>query len=139
MTSSAAEPGEGHPNAQRVRALFRAFAAGDVAAIQGAIAEDAVWHFPGRRGQLAGSHRGHEAIFAFLGKVVALTEGSFRLDLVDVVANADRAVALFRGHGRRGEHVLDNPTCLVIRLVDGRASEIWEYVWDVEAVDAFWA
>jgi ketosteroid isomerase-like protein len=138
-SSSAATPSADHPNALRVRDLFRGFAAGDVAAIQAAIAEDAVWHFPGRRGQLAGSHRGHEAIFTFLGKVVALSEGSFHLDLVEVVANADRAVALFRGHGRRGDRELDNPTCLVVRLVQGRASEIWEYVWDLPSVDDFWA
>jgi ketosteroid isomerase-like protein len=129
----------GHPNALRVRALFRAFAAGDVAAIQQSIAEDAVWHFPGRHGGLAGSHRGRDAIFAFLGRVVALSEGTFHLDLVDVVAGDERAVALFRGHGRREGRELDNPTCLVIRLEAGCATEIWEYVWDLYAVDAFWA
>lgn len=128
-----------HPNALRVRALFAAFAGGDVAGIREAIAADAVWHFPGRRGRLAGSHRGHGEIFAFLGRVIELTGGTFRLDLVDVVANDDRAVALFRGHGRRGERVLDNPTCLVIRLDDGRATEISEYVWDLHDVDDFWS
>jgi ketosteroid isomerase-like protein len=128
-----------HPNALRVRALFRAFAAGDVAEIQRSIAEDAVWHFPGRHGGLAGSHRGRDAIFAFLARVVALSEGTFHLDLVDVVAGDDHAVALFRGHGRREGRALDNPTCLVIRLQGGRAAEIWEYVWDLYAVDEFWA
>lgn len=128
-----------HPNALRVRELFRAFATADVAAIQAAIADDAVWHFPGRRGRIAGAHRGHTAIFEFLGQVVALTEGSFGLELADVVANDERAVALFRGHGRRGDRALDNPTCLVIRLREGRAVEIFEYVWDLYAVDDFWA
>jgi ketosteroid isomerase-like protein len=128
-----------HPNALRVRALFQAFAAGDVATIQRSIAEDAVWHFPGRRGRLAGSHRGHAAIFEFLGRVVALTEGTFHLDLRDVVAGDDHAVALFRGHARREGRELDNPTCLVIRLEGERAIEIWEYVWDLDSVDEFWA
>ena len=40
-----------HANASRIRELFAAFRAGDVAAIDGAIADDAVWRFPGRRGQ----------------------------------------------------------------------------------------
>lgn len=68
-----------------------------------------------------------------------LTEGSFGLDLEDVLANDRHAVALFRGHGRRaGRDALDNPTCLKIHLVDGRAAEIWEFVWDLPSVEAFW-
>jgi ketosteroid isomerase-like protein len=48
-------------------------------------------------------------------------------------------VAFFRGRGRRQSRKLDNPTCLKIQLRDGRATEIWEYVWDLYAVDGFWA
>jgi len=129
---------EPHPNAARVRALFAAFRAADLAAITDLIPEDAVWHFPGREGQLAGSHRGREAILQFLLKVQALTGGSFHLELIDVVANDERAIALFRGHGEREGRTLDNPTCLHIRMRDGRAVEVWEYVWDLYAVDAFW-
>ena len=128
-----------HPNAQRVRDLFEAFRGGDVAAIEDAIAEDAVWHFPGRAGGLAGSHRGRGAIFAFLGRVMELTDGTFSLDLEDVVAGDDRAVALFRGHGTRGDKTLDNPTCLVVRLRAGKATEIHEFVWNPFEVDDFWS
>lgn len=129
-----------HPNATRIRALFAAFRAGDVAAIQDAIAPDATWHFPGRRGRLAGSHAGHDAIFAFLGHVVALTEGTFGLDLEAVLADDDHGVVFFRGHGTRPDgRTLDNPTCLRIRFAGGRAVEIHEFVWDLEHVESFWA
>jgi uncharacterized protein len=128
-----------HPNATRIRGLFQAFGDRDLAAVQAAIPEQAVWHFPGRKGALAGSHRGREAILAFLGKVVALTEGSFHLELEDVIAGDRSAVALFRGSGRRGGRTLDNPTCLRMRIEDGRIAEVWEFVWDLYAVDEFWA
>jgi len=128
-----------HPNASRIRALFAAFREGDIATIHEAIAENAVWHFPGRKGQLAGSHRGHEGIFAFLARVPQLTGGTFHLDLEEVLANDTHAVAFFRGRGEREGRRLDNPTCLKMRLVDGRAVEIWEFVWDLYAVDEFWA
>ena len=49
------------------------------------------------------------------------------------------AVAFFRGRARREGRELDNPTCLKIHLRDGRATEIWEFVWDLHAVDRFWA
>jgi hypothetical protein len=127
-----------HPNATRIRDLFRAFRDADVAAIQAAIPADAVWHFPGQRGQLAGSHRGREAIFAFLMKVQVLTEHSFHLDLIDVLANDRHGVALFRGHGTRLGRTLDNPTCLHLRIENGQIVEVWEFVWDLYAVEEFW-
>jgi ketosteroid isomerase-like protein len=125
-----------HPNAARVRALFRAFHERELAAVRDAIAEDAVWRFPGEN-LLAGSHRGHAGIFAFLARVGQLTDGSFALALEDVVANDRIAVAFFRGSGRRAGRTLDNPTCLRIRLEHGRAVELHEFVWNQRHVDAF--
>lgn len=127
-----------HPNATRVRELFVAFRNRDLATIQQVISDDAVWHFPGRHGQIAGSHQGRDAILAFLLKVQALTEGSFHLELIDVIANDTRAVALFRGHAQRNGKTLDNPTCLVMRMRDASVVEVWEYVWDLYHVDDFW-
>jgi uncharacterized protein len=128
-----------HSNAARVRALFAAFRSGDVDAVRAIIAEHAVWHFPGRRGQLAGAHRGRDAIFAFLLNVRALTDGTFHLELIDVLANDTHAVALFRGHGQRNGKTLDNPTCLQMRLDQGQVVEVREFVWDLYAVDEFWS
>jgi len=128
-----------HPNATRIKHMFGAFKNGDVATIQAMIPDDAVWHFPGRRGQLAGEHRGREAIFRFLMNVQALTEHTFGLDLIDVVANEEHAVALFRGHATRHGKQLDNPTCLRIRMHGGQVAEVWEFVWDLYDVDDFWS
>ncbi len=128
-----------HPNATRIRELFAAFRAGDVERIRELIPEDAVWHFPGRRGRLAGTHRGRDAIFGFLLNVQALTDRTFHLELVDVLANDVHAVALFRGHARRQGKTLDNPTCLRMRLEAGRIVDVWEFVWDLFAVDEFWS
>jgi ketosteroid isomerase-like protein len=128
-----------HPNAERMRALFKAFGDQDIDAIRDAIAPDAVWRFPGKTGRLAGEHRGHEGIFNFLLRVMELTNGTFALDLEDVVANDNYAVALFRGHGSRPDgRELDNPTCLKIRLEGGKAVEIDEFVWNLYDVDGFW-
>ena len=65
-----------HPNAVRVRELFAAFHGGDIETIRALVPEHAVWHFPGRRGQLAGTHRGRDAIFRFLLSVRVLTDKS---------------------------------------------------------------
>lgn len=128
-----------HPNAAKVRDLFTAFERGDVAVIQEMIPENAVWRFPGRKGKLAGTHNGRDAIFAFLLQVGALTDGTFHLDLIDVVANDRYAVALFTGSGRRNGRTLENPTCLRMRIENGKIVEVWEFVWDLYDVDDFWS
>lgn len=128
-----------HPNAIRIRELLAAFEHGDVAKIRETIPENAVWRFPGRKGKLAGTHNGRDAIFAFLLNVGALTNGTFHLDLIDVVANDRYAVVLFRGSAQRDGKVLDNPTCLRMRLEDGQVVEVWEFVWDLYEVDEFWS
>ncbi len=133
-----AKPGE-HPNAARIRALFAAFRGADLATIEATIPEHAVWHFPGRDGKLAGSHRGRAGILQFLMSVPQLTNGTFHLELEDVLANDTNAVAFFHGSGTRDGKTLDNPTCLRMRLEDGQVVELWEFVWDLFAVDAFWS
>jgi hypothetical protein len=128
-----------HPNEYLVRSLFDAFHRGDVVTIYAAMAEDAVWHFPGRRGQLAGDHQGREAIFAFLAKPAALTGGNFRAELIDVLANDENAVAIFRAIGRRGGRESNNLNCLRMRIEDGKIVELWEFVWDLYQIEEFWS
>lgn len=129
-----------HPNATRIRNMFAAFRERDIVTIEAMIPEDAVWRFPGRHGQLAGEHRGRAAILSFLLSVQALTDHTFHLDLIDVIANDEHAVALFRGHARRNGKTLDNPTCLRMRLNrQGQVVEVWEFVWDLYHVDDFWS
>jgi ketosteroid isomerase-like protein len=128
-----------HPNVVLVRNLFAAFERADLAEIQTVIPEHAVWHFPGHRGKLAGAHEGRDAILAFLIDVTALSSGTFHLELEDVLANDRYAVALFRGHGQRDGKTLDNPTCLKMRIESGKILEVWEFVWDLYAVDEFWS
>jgi ketosteroid isomerase-like protein len=128
-----------HPNVARIHQLFAAFRAGDAATIREALHPDAVWHFPGRRGRLAGGHRGHDAIFAFLLDVQVATGGTFTLDVVDVLANDRHGAVFFRGRATRDGRTLDNPTCLRIRFAGAQIAEVWEFVWDLEHVESFWA
>jgi ketosteroid isomerase-like protein len=128
-----------HPNTALIRRLFQAFAERDFAAAQSIVAENAVWHFPGTRGALAGEHRGREAILRFLASVMTLTGGTFHLDIEDITASDNNAVVLFAGHGQRDGKTLDNPTALRVRIRDGQAVEFREFVWDLAHVEDFWA
>ena len=128
-----------HPNAVLVRDLVGSIRRADFTLFDAVAAPDLVWYFPGRSGLLAGAHRGRGEIMGFLAKAVGLSEGTFDLDLIDVIANDRRAVVFFRGHARRDGRRLDNPTCLSIRFRDRQVAEVWEFVWDLHAVEEFWS
>jgi ketosteroid isomerase-like protein len=51
-----------HPNAERIRRAFDAFARGDMTTMTELIAEDTIWHIPGR-GPLSGDHQGRDTVF----------------------------------------------------------------------------
>jgi ketosteroid isomerase-like protein len=128
-----------HPNATLVRDLVDGMRCGDLTGFDAVASPDLVWHFPGRHGKLAGAHRGREEIMDFLAKVVDMSDGTFDLDPIDVVANDRRAVLLFHGRASRGGRRLDNPTCLSILFRDRQVAEVWEFVWDLYDVEEFWS
>jgi hypothetical protein len=53
------------------------------------------------------------------------------------VAGDKRAIALFCRRARLGHKVPHNSTCLVVRLEDGKAVEIQQFVWNLFEVDDF--
>ena len=125
---------------RRIAAAFAAaLSSGDATKVIDLINRDLVWHFPGRGHELAGDHSGLADVAAFAQKVTALTEDTFAMDVHDVYAAPTGAIVAFTGHGRRPDgRTLENPTQLMLRIADGRVEEIWEFVWDTEAVAAFW-
>jgi hypothetical protein len=56
-------------------------------------AENLLWHDAGRN-QTSGDYRGREAVYGFFGKLMEITEGSFRADLHTVFADDEHGVAL---------------------------------------------
>lgn len=128
-----------HPNVTLVRDLFASLKRADAARVRELLADDAIWHFPGRKGGLAGDHKGHAGIFQFLLAVPKLTGGTFALDIIDVVGGEENVIVLFRGHAQREGRTLDNPTCLRARIAGGKIAELWEFVWDLHHVEEFWS
>jgi ketosteroid isomerase-like protein len=63
-----------HPNAEPIRRAFEAFSGGDIEAMRSLVAEDTVYHIPGR-GPLAGDHHGRDAVFEMFGRLMQASEG----------------------------------------------------------------
>lgn len=125
-------------NAALVRRIFAAFAERQGMALRDVFAPDASWRVPGT-GTMAGTFEGREAIFRFLGRLPRETDGTYRSELVDVLASADRAAALYRATGERHGRTLDLEQVLLFRIEDGLVREVLALPSDPAAFDAFWA
>jgi len=121
-----------------VRRIFDAFARKQGFALRDLFAPDAIWTVPGD-GAMAGVYRGREAIFRFLGRLPRETGGTYTSRLVDVLASDDRAAALYRATGERGERRLDLDQVLLFRLENGVVCEVLALPSDPDAFEAFWA
>ncbi len=124
-------------NAAIVVRIFDAFARREGLALRGLFAEDAVWHVPGN-GVMAGTYRGREAIFRFLGLLPKQTDGTYRSELIDVLASDDRAAALYRARGERLGRTLELEQVLLFRLEGSRVREVLALPTDADVFEAFW-
>ena len=67
-------------NAEVVRRGYEAFQKGDLAAFDDILADDCVWHVPGKS-QVAGDKKGRQATVEYYGQLGQLTEGSIQVEL----------------------------------------------------------
>lgn len=125
-------------HAELVRRLYGAFGARDASALEALLADGVVWHVPGRN-PLAGHHRGRGAVLAYLAALGQRTGGTFRAELIDVLASDSRAVALARATGQRGDTCYDGIYALVLDIGEGQVCEAWLMPEDLYALDAFLA
>jgi uncharacterized protein len=123
-----------HPNVARLRDGYAAFAKGDFAVLDDLFADDLLWH-TGGRSQVAGDYRGREAVYGLVGKLMEITEGSFRLDLHAVFADDEHGVALLAATASRGGRSITVNEAHVFHLRDGKVVEFWDATTDQYALD----
>jgi uncharacterized protein len=124
----------GHPNVDRIRDGYAAFAKGDFATLNDLFAEDLLWHEPGRN-QLAGDYSGREAVYQMFGRLMEITEGSFHLDLQSVFADDERGVSLVVTTASRDGRSVRSYDAHIFHLRDGKVVEFWNASTDPYAYD----
>ena len=123
-----------------VRAVFGAFASGDLAALSDLLHADATWHHR-NQDRHGGIHRGAEAIIAYLTESALLTAGTLRAVPQSVMADGQGHVAVpvqlsaTRPDGR----AMDGPQVVLVAVDSGRVRAVEQFVGDPVAVAAFWA
>jgi uncharacterized protein len=128
-----------HSNADLVRDAIEAFQRGDLDALRHQyFAEDIRYHIPGRS-PFAADYEGVAQVLEMFGRLVERSGGTLRVDLHDVMANDEHAVALIMIHGERAGRRLQDNTVLTCHIRGGKVAEIWSQQTDMYAVDEFWS
>ena len=129
----------GHANADLVRRLHEAQQRGDVAALMDMLADDIVWHVPGRN-LLSRNYNGKAEVAGFWARARELSGGTVRTELIDVLGGDGFGIALVRVFAEReGKSLGGQFQAFTYRIVHGKIAEFWFMVEDRYAVDAFWS
>jgi uncharacterized protein len=123
-----------------VRAVFGAFASGDLAALADLLHPDAAWHHH-NDDRLGGIHRGADAIIAYLTESALLTAGTLHAEPQQLMADGQGhvAVPVRLSASRPDGRTMDGPQVLLVTVDGGRVRGIEQFVGDPAAVAAFWA
>jgi uncharacterized protein len=129
-----------HPNVALLRKGYDAIAQGDLLSVLQLFAENGVMHVGGT-GPLSGDHQGREAIGEAFAGLFEWTGGTVRLQVGEIVADDQHAVATVRETARRASDglLLDVSEVHLFRMVNGAAAEFWDLPTDRDAHDAFFA
>lgn len=124
-------------NAEAARRGYKAFQENDVATLTQVLAPDIKWHGTGRN-QSAGDFEGVDATLGSFLNLAQLTDGTFSIEVHDVLASDDHAVVLATSRGTRNGKSLESPYCHVFHFnPDGQVSEAWVVPVDPYAGDEF--
>ena len=129
---------ETEANTALILSGYDAFARGDVPGAFAAFAEDIFWHVPGR-GPLSRDYRGHADVSGFFERFVRLSNGTFRIQIDEVLAKGEQVVVLCRESARRGDRSWSSPQVHVWTIKNGRAATFWQYQGDQQTEDEFWS
>ena len=117
-----------------LQGYFDAMAAGGPPAAMPFYSENVVLDVPGAHGA-SGRYEGHEGIGAFGGRMRAITNGTFRLTPVDLLASDDHVVTVASATAEVGGRTLEWSRVIVSTVTDGTLSTLRFYESDQAAVD----
>jgi ketosteroid isomerase-like protein len=128
-----------HPNEDTLRRTYEAFARGDLETVMSVFDEDIVWHSGGRNPAYNGDYKGHKQVQELFGRIFELSGGTYRIEIHDILANDEHAVALVRAKADRAGKSLDEQSCHVWHMKNGKATEFRFQCSDQYQSDEFWA
>ena len=128
----------GNESIEVVQGYFDSLARGDLQKLGSLLADNIVWHQPGK-GALSKTYQGKAEVFTLFGKFMEISEGSFRINRVDsIMANGNLVTATlhFSAKNKYGEIAMNGVD--LMKIEDGKIKEVFLFSADQEAEDRFW-
>jgi ketosteroid isomerase-like protein len=115
-----------HPNETLLRKAYEGFGRGDLEPLLGALTDDITWT-DSTLGPLAGDYTGTDEVLGLFGRMMEVYGGTLRLEVLDILANDDRAVVLTREQGTAADELVRWTGVHVWRFRDGRCEQFIAY------------
>lgn len=123
---------------EKVRQFYTALAQGDFETVGALLSDDLVWHQPGE-GALSGVYNGKQNVFAHLGRMAQLSNGTFAIDQVDYVTeNGNLVVASVGFAVSANGHSIEMKGVDLFRFENGLIKEVWLFSERIDEEDSFW-
>lgn len=126
-----------HSNAELLERAFGAFGR-DALTVARTLAQDVVWRVPGDT-VMSGEYSGRDDVLQFLRQTRVQSDNTYRTELRYVVADDERAVAVYRARGERKGRTLDIDQALFCEIRDGLIADVTAVPFDFPAFLAFWS
>ena len=121
-----------------IRRTYQDFETVDLDLLRVVMADDVVWHEPGRS-SLAGTYKGPEAVLGFLVKLKSQSDGTFKIEVLDVLSKPERVVVLQRDTASRAGKDLNVIVAVEFEIHNEKITEVTVYQADSYLFDEFWA
>ena len=127
-----------HPNEELARDAYEAFRNKDIPAVMQLMTDGIVFEIPGKSIQ-SGTFKGKSEVGRYFTIIGKHTAGTHTLEVLDVFADDTQVIALLRALGQHEEKVFDMTVVHLLKVSNGKASEVRIIPTDQYAFDEFWS
>ena len=125
-----------HSNEASIKAFYAYISEGRLDLVGDFLADDVTWQIPGNS-PLSGCYVGKEAVFGFFAKIVEVYGGTFKIEVVGVLADDKYGVVVGVESGVAEGKELESDSVHVWTIRDGKCASFQSYVDD--SYHQFWA
>lgn len=125
-------------NVEIVQSYFNAVAKGDFDTVSTLLADEVVWHQPGK-GIQSGIYKGKTDLFAHLGNFMKWSNGTFSIDTIEYITdNGEFVTASINFKAEKAAKSISMKGIDLLKIEENLISEVWLFSERIEEEDEFW-
>ena len=125
-----------HPNIILINDFFKAYSINDIEGISKILSEDIKWHIPGYH-PLSGTKTGIKEVMEYFQQ---LNKGLFKAEPIVMGVNDNFVIDCHRNWSNlENEENLNNMSCLLWKIEDGKIVEVFNFPENQHKVDKFFS